>query len=135
MIAKIKEIEFAKVDDLVIKLKENKDYVLIHSNDEYNIFRIHSKKAAMELGKGAQWCITMKDSYYFDSYYSNGNLFYFLIRKYRKNDALDKIGVVCNVDNSITYYSQNDEIIRKKYLRRVIRKDFKSLDLKSIINI
>src|SRR5690606_11959513 len=68
---KIKEIEFSKVNNLVVKLKENKDYVLIHSDDEYNIFRIHSKKACIELGKGTKWCITMSKTNYFESYAKN----------------------------------------------------------------
>src|SRR5690606_36316597 len=130
---KIKEIEFSKVNKLVVNLEENKDYVLIHSDNEYNIFRIHSKKACVELGKGTQWCITMKDTDYFESY-SKDNLFYFIIRKYRKNDKLDKIAVAYS-GNKAEYYNQNDNLIKKKYYWKQIKKDYKKLDIEKYYDI
>src|SRR5690606_22269114 len=126
---KIKEIEFSKISGLVEKLKEDKDYVLIHSDSEYNVFRIHTKKAVKKLGKGTQWCITMSDTSYFEDY-SEECLFYFLIRKYRKNDKLDKIAAAYFIsENRSEYYDQNDNLIRKKYYCKQIKKDLKNIDI------
>src|SRR5690606_28025462 len=130
----------AKIQSLVGSLKEHEDYVLIHSGDEYNIFRIHNKKASIVLGRGTTWCTTMADKKHYESY-SRNSIFYYLIRKDRKDDRLDKIGAAVNLKTKrIEYYNQANSTCNtiytlnwtkeiEAYFNEIIREDIKGLDI------
>jgi hypothetical protein len=50
-------------------------------NDTHALFRIETRDACIQYGKGTRWCITMKAHNYWESYKSGNNVFYFLIDK------------------------------------------------------
>lgn len=50
-------------------------------NDTHVLFRIETRDACIQYGKGTKWCITMRAHNYWESYKSGNNVFYFLIDK------------------------------------------------------
>jgi len=50
-------------------------------NDTHALFRIETRDACIQYGKGTKWCITMRAHNYWESYKSGNNVFYFLIDK------------------------------------------------------
>lgn len=50
-------------------------------NDTHVLFRIETKDACIQYGKGTRWCITMTSASYYENYRGQNVVFYFLIDK------------------------------------------------------
>jgi hypothetical protein len=82
----LKELEDAIKDLPESKTKEkarvkSEGAKKLWENDTHALFRIETRDACVQYGKGTKWCITMKAHNYWESYKSGNNVFYFLIDK------------------------------------------------------
>jgi hypothetical protein len=50
-------------------------------SDTHVLFRIDTRDACIQYGKGTKWCITMRAHHYWESYKGGNSVFYFLIDK------------------------------------------------------
>ena len=111
----VKEINYNKIKNIRDDIDDTLSPI-IYENDEYVLFRPENKDACVSLGRGTQWCITMKDSDYYEEYTDRNVIFYFLIRKNRKNNDRDKLAFAIGRDDDnklddIEIYDQQDNLI------------------------
>lgn len=52
---------------------------LIAETPEFKIYEIKNKEASCALGRGTQWCITMKEEQHYEDYVAQGVRFFFII--------------------------------------------------------
>jgi len=142
---KVKEIEkytFNLLKEEVDKLDNDRinkhvkglsedDYAVVHHDNDYIIFRANTRKAAKQLGKGTKWCINSKFDQHFQEDSVKGFVFYILIRKFRKNNELDKIAVTIN-NSDVIYYDQKDKNINSTLYLDIIDNDYSKLDYKNV---
>jgi len=85
------------------KKKAGEESTIVQNNDYYTIIRPQTEHASCYYGKGATWCISATQSQnYFDSYTSEGKIFYFVFFANLSNDnKYKKIALV--VDASGDY--------------------------------
>lgn len=63
------------------KLTKTSGAALIQDGTNFSMYRIDTKAAAMQYGKGTQWCITMGDANHYEQYKEENVLFYFILSK------------------------------------------------------
>ena len=110
-----------ELDNTLSKTKQAKEDIingadLIHSDDNWKVYHVHTYDAAKRLGSGTTWCITGRYSgaesrgkHYFDSYIKDYNLddYYFLFDLNNKdphtNDYLKYCAGVRKNDNRLAF--------------------------------
>lgn len=126
----IKDVNQSRIDRHTKGLSE-KDFKFIFEDEEYFIVRANNRKAALSFSKNTKWCLNSKSDYHFQENSSQGFVFYFIIRKFRKNNELDKIAVTVNY-NDYVYYNQKDkEIVSTLYIDSIFD-DFDSIKHENI---
>jgi len=82
----LKELENAIKDLPESKTKEktrvkSEGSKKLWENETHALFRIETRNACIQYGKGTKWCITMKNHDYWEQYKGGNTVFYFLIDK------------------------------------------------------
>jgi len=82
----LKELENAIKDLPESKTKEkarvkSEGSKKLWENDTHALFRIETRDACIQYGKGTRWCITMRDHNYWEQYKYGNTVFYYLIDK------------------------------------------------------
>lgn len=95
-----------------------------YSSYEYLVRSILNKQASMHYGLGTKWCITMGEEQYYEEYDANNSVFFFLSRKFPRNDAYDRLAIKYDRDNNntitrINYYNAIDQHISEVTVRYV----------------
>lgn len=82
----------------------------IGANDEYDLFRMDTKEAAIVYGKGTRWCISSPSRLEWEQYAEGNGLFYFAIRHESIGDDNDKIAIHIerDDDNALESYTAFD---------------------------
>ena len=107
--------------DEIRKIKEGAEKV--YEDDEWLVIVPHTKEAAIEYGKGTQWCTAAKESYNYFDYYNNDGPLYININKKtgRKYQFHFETGQFMDENDSPTtneYIGLSDDLIAfyaKKY--------------------
>lgn len=89
------------------RTSKNEGAIKIYDDTSFTMFRIDTRPASIEYGKGTKWCISMmnKDTYWID--HIKVSVFYFLIDKETKQKfAIDYQHLV----GSINVYDENDDL-------------------------
>ena len=142
----LKELENAIKDLPESKTKEkarvkSEGAKKLWENDTHALFRIETRDACIQYGKGTKWCITMKAHNYWESYKVGNNVFYFLIDKrqsepenenvnfgdvkVKHNDLYSKIAWAVTrsmEDNSVTkvtVFNSADKVINKQTIPEI----------------
>ena len=92
------------------KFKKLEGAELVTQNDEWGIFKIYTKSAAVQYGSGTKWCITQEDEPHWREY-SKNNSFYFILSKTRgQEDPFYKIAVqVQRANKDKTFWDATDQ--------------------------
>ena len=92
------------------KFKKLEGAELVTQNDEWGVFKIYTKYAAVQYGSGTKWCITQEDEPHWREY-SKNNSFYFILSKTRgQEDPFYKIAVqVPRNNNNETFWDARDD--------------------------
>jgi len=91
--------------------------VKINENAEYELWQVDSHEAAKELGRfykgySTDWCISTDNiDYWYTYYYEGNNRVYFLIRKQKQNDVLDKVAILVDEYGAFECWNQIDDLI------------------------
>lgn len=104
--------------------------VVIQDEENFTVYRIDTKEAAIIYGKNTQWCITQAEKQYYEKYKDAGAVFYYIISKVPKDDsAYEKVAIaVERQENKIEYFDSEDDNIDIGDIRLL----FPELDLKKI---
>jgi len=67
--------------------------VKLFENDIASLYKILTKEAAVALGRGKKWCITMANQKYYENYTKAGTYFYYIIKKQPEGRVYDKVAI------------------------------------------
>jgi len=134
----------------ITKITKDGKGIGIIQNDEYELWKVDSYKAAKELGRfykgySTSWCISTDNEEFWNNYYYGieneeydsdndsdddewselPHRIYFLIRKNRKNDDYDKIAILIHERSEyLSFWTVSDENVEISDIYKVLDIDF-----------
>jgi len=105
----VEELEGTKSKTEERKIVKETGVDLRVENDEWSVYKILNRDACLFFGAGTKWCITQKDTKYYDQYTNKGNDFYFLLsKKLGKDNPWYKIALQVSRSGKKTYWDAVD---------------------------
>lgn len=106
-----KDAESKKSNTQQRKIAKAEGTEKIYEDEKILVLRIDTKEACVFYGSNTRWCITMKDSSYYEQYKSSNVIFYFVLSKVKRDDDFNKIALAYerDDDNNISQLEIFDE--------------------------
>lgn len=81
---------------------------LVGENEEWQVYRIYTHKAAQIYGKGTKWCITDPSKGYWDWHNLHSNLYFFISKTRSKRNPLYKVAFQDSAIKGEVYWDATD---------------------------